>query len=102
MSSCNYSGKSLLARFRGSFGHRSRALCIGVLLMGSVLGGVPIRPEEIEEHMRAMSRAKIVQLLEHEQQPSGDPPDNGSEVRLTAESESSLVHVRELRGGGNV
>ena len=74
MSVSNGSGKSFLARFRGLLGHRSRALCIGVFLIGGALGGMPIRPEEIEEHMRSMSRAKIVQVLENEQQRSSGLP----------------------------
>lgn len=71
-------GKSLTARFRGLFGHRTRALCLGACLLGGALSGIPIRPEEIEEHMRSMSRAKIVQVLEHEQQRPSDPPGEGA------------------------
>jgi hypothetical protein len=52
------------------FGRRSRALAACVLLVS----GSPIRPEEIEEHMRNMSKAKIVQAIEHQKQHSGDPP----------------------------
>lgn len=60
-----------LARLRGMFGRRSRALAACILLLVS---GSPIRPEEIEEHMRNMSKAKIVQAIEHQKQHSGDPP----------------------------
>jgi hypothetical protein len=35
---------------------------------------MPIRPEEIEEHMRSISKARIVQVLENKQLPPGDPP----------------------------
>lgn len=82
MSYCDDSAKSFLARLRGLFGRRSRALCVGVFLLGGALSGMPIRPEEIEEHMRSMCKAKIVQLLEQEQQPPGDPLGEG-EGRLT-------------------
>lgn len=75
MSDCDRSERSLPARFRGLLGQRSRALCIGVFLIGGALGGMPIRPEEIEEHMRIMSQAKLVQILENEQA-SGGPPGN--------------------------
>ncbi len=81
MSCCDRPRRSLLARFRGLLGNRSRALCIGAFLIGGALGGMPIRPEEIEEHMRSMSKAKIVQLLENEQ-PSGDPPNREGVIRL--------------------
>lgn len=80
MSYSDESAKSFLARLRGLFGRRSRAMAVGVLLLGGALGGVPIRPEEIEEHMRSMSKAKIVQLLEHAQEPSGDPPAEGDDL----------------------
>lgn len=81
MSDFDRSGRSLLARFRGLLGQRSRALCIGVFLIGGAFGGMPIRPEEIEEHMRMMSQAKQVQILENEQA-SGDPPGSEDEFRL--------------------
>lgn len=84
MSDRDQSERSILARFRGLLGHRSRALCLGVFLAGSALGGMPIRPEEIEEHMSMMSKAKIVQILEQERIPSGDPPDNEGECRSNA------------------
>jgi hypothetical protein len=77
MSSCDDSARSVLARLRGLFGRRSRTLAVGVFLLGGALSGTPIRPEEIEEHMRSMSKAKIVQVLEREQQPPGDPPKEG-------------------------
>ncbi len=80
MSYCDCSNPSLLARFRGLLGHRSRALCMGAFLMGGALSGMPIRPEEIEELMCGMSQAKIVQLLENEQ-PSGDPPNSEGVIR---------------------
>ena len=38
------------------------------------MSGMPIPPEEIEERMRMMSKTRIAQVLEHEQEPSGDPP----------------------------
>ena len=65
---------SLLARFRGLLGHRTRALILNVFLVVAASGGAPIRPEEIEEHMRAMSKVKTAQMLEREKRPSGDPP----------------------------
>jgi hypothetical protein len=71
MPSCHASAKSLLARLRGPFGRRSRALAAGILLL---LMPMAIPPEEIEEHIRSMSNAEIVQILERKQQPPGDPP----------------------------
>jgi len=68
------SGKSRIVRFRGLFGHRSRALCVGVFLLGGALSGMPISPEEIEEHMRSMSTARIVQVCEVEQRHPSDIP----------------------------
>jgi transcriptional regulator of nitric oxide reductase len=65
-------GKSLRVRLRRLFGRRARAIAACILLLA---GGLPIRPEELEEQMCRMSNVEIVQALEHEQQPSGDPPD---------------------------
>lgn len=69
MSPCHAPAKSLLARLRGLFGRRSRALVAGIFLLF-----MPIPPEEIEKHIRSMSDAEIVQSLERKQQPPGDPP----------------------------
>ena len=80
MSFTDDSGKSLFARLRGLLGHRSRAACVGVFLLGSVLSGTPISPEEIEEHMRAMTTAKMAQVLENEQQPPSDLPFDATEL----------------------
>ena len=83
MSYSDISAKTFLARLRGLLGCRSRALAVGVFLLGGALTGMPIRPGEIEEHMRSMSKAKILQLLEHEQEPSGDPPEeSGRRLRV--------------------
>ncbi len=62
---------SYAVRLRGLFGRRSRALALGVFLL---LSPVPIRPEEVKEHMQCMSKARMVQVIEREQQPPGDPP----------------------------
>jgi hypothetical protein len=45
-----------------------------MFLVGGALVGMPIRPEEIEAHMRNMIEAEIVQILEDETRPAGDPP----------------------------
>ena len=74
------SGKSLTTRFRGLLGQRSRTLCVGVFLLGGLLSGTPIPPEQIEEHMRSMSMAKMVQVLEDGQQRPGDVPLDISEL----------------------
>jgi hypothetical protein len=71
MSSCDDCARSFFARLRALFGRRSRALAVGVFLL---LSPIPIRPEEIEEHMHCMSKARMVQILERDQQPPGDPP----------------------------
>jgi hypothetical protein len=76
-------GPSLLAKIRGLLGLRARALFLGVCLGVGALSGMPIRPEEIEKHMRCMSKAEVVQLLENERQPSGDPPESESAVHST-------------------
>lgn len=77
MSNGDDPAKSLLARLRALLGRRSRALAVGVFLLGGALSGMPIRPEEIEEQMRSMSEAKIVLILGSEQQPPADPPCEG-------------------------
>jgi len=92
---CDHSRGSLLTRFRGLLGHRSRALCVGAFLIGGALGGMPIRPEEIEEHMRRISKAKVVQILEQEHRPSGDPPDNEGEIRAEVVAEQHLAPIDE-------
>lgn len=88
MSFCRRLEGSLQVRFFSLVNHRARTLLLGLFLMGGALIGMPIKPEEIEEQMRAMSSAKSVQLLEQEQQPSGDPPENGAEVGSTARANS--------------
>lgn len=81
MACCDVSERPLLARIRGLFGKRTRALCAGAFLILGALSCMPIRPEEIEEHMRSMGKAKVVQLLENEQA-SGDPPEREDEIRV--------------------
>ena len=51
-----------------------RVLLLGMFLVGGSLIGMPCRPEEIEKHMRSMSEAEVVQILEDESQASGEPP----------------------------
>jgi hypothetical protein len=96
MSHSDKSAMPFLARLRGLFGRRSRALAVGVFLMGGALSGMPIRPEEIEEHMRSMSKAKIVQLLELEQEPPGDLPKGRRILRLRVEGGCGRCSVREV------
>ena len=93
MSDCDQPSKSLLARFRGLLGRRSRALCIGAFLVGGAFGGMPIRPEEIEEHMSSMSKAKVVQVLEQERRPSGDPPENEGQARGSVAAEQQMPPI---------
>jgi hypothetical protein len=56
--------------FRGVFSrlrllnHRARALALGIFLVVGALGGMPIRPEEIEEQWRGQSKSEMVQILE--------------------------------------
>lgn len=54
---------------------------------------MPIRPEEIEEHMCSMSKAKVIQILEQEHRPSGDPPDKEGEIRAGVVAEEHLVPI---------
>ncbi|MBV8896879.1 MAG: hypothetical protein JO051_10245 [Acidobacteriaceae bacterium] len=96
MSDCDQPSKPLLARFRGLLGRRSRAVCLGALLVGGAFGGMPIRPEEIEEHMSSMSKAQIVQVLEQEHTPDGDPPHSEVRAELAAQPLMRAVDEQEL------
>jgi len=49
-----------------SFKHRLRALLLCLPLLFGALGGVPMRPEEIENLMQTMNRQKIVVTVENE------------------------------------
>jgi hypothetical protein len=53
-----------LEKLRSLFKSRARTCALGVVLLAGVLGGVPMTPEEIEDHMRIMSQAEIVLVLE--------------------------------------
>lgn len=46
-----------------SFRHKIRGLALGAVLLAGLMGGVPMRPEEIEELMAQTSRPKIVHVL---------------------------------------
>jgi hypothetical protein len=56
--------------FRGVFdrlrllNRRARVLALGIFLAMGALGGMPIRPEEIEEQWRGQSKSEMVQVLE--------------------------------------
>ena len=52
--------------------HRLRALLLCLPLLLGALGGMPMRPEEIEELMHAMNQQKIVVTVE----------DNGNNYEL--------------------
>jgi hypothetical protein len=71
MCPCDHSAQPFRARLRSLFGRRLPAVAAAVILL---MSGMPIPPEEIQERMRMMSKIGIAQVLEHEQQPSGDPP----------------------------
>lgn len=49
-----------------SFKHRLRTLLMCIPLLFGALGGMPMRPEEIEELMRTMNQQKIVMVVEDE------------------------------------
>ncbi|HUO16428.1 MAG TPA: hypothetical protein VMX38_15690 [Verrucomicrobiae bacterium] len=49
-----------------SIKHRLRTLLICLPLLFGSLGGMPMRPEEIEELMHAMNEQKIVVTVEDE------------------------------------
>ena len=54
---------------------RARALALGLFLIVGAQSGLPIRPQEIEEHLRSQTKAEVLQVLEKENQPPGaDPP----------------------------
>ena len=46
-----------------SFRQKIRALAPGMILLAGLMGGVPMRPEEIEELLAQTSRPKIVHVL---------------------------------------
>jgi hypothetical protein len=56
--------------FRGVFSRlhllnrRARTLALGIFLVVGALGGMPIRPEEIEEQLQGQSKSEMVQILE--------------------------------------
>lgn len=66
--------KSLIERGQKYVNLRARTLLLGVFLVGCAIGGMPIRPDEIEQHMRTMSQAEVVQVLEEGTQFRVDPP----------------------------
>jgi hypothetical protein len=47
-----------------SFKHRLRALLLCLPLLLGALGGMPMRPEEIEELMHTMNQQKVVVTVE--------------------------------------
>ena len=49
-------------------------LLLGMFLASGALLGMPLRPQEIEEHMQMMANAEMVQILEEENRTSGEPP----------------------------
>ena len=52
-------GKFMLSR-------RLRALCMSTILLAGLVSGAAIRPEEIEELIRAASKARTVQVIQDE------------------------------------
>jgi hypothetical protein len=56
--------------FRGVFdclrflNRRARVPALGIFLVMGAIGGMPIRPEEIEEQWRGQSKSEMVQVLE--------------------------------------
>jgi hypothetical protein len=57
-----------LEKLRSLFHSRARTCALGVVLLAGVFGGVPMTPQEIEDHMRITSQAEIVLGLEDEDQ----------------------------------
>ena len=49
-----------------SFNHRLRSLLLCVPLLFGALGGMPMRPEEIEDLMHTMNQQKIVVTVDDE------------------------------------
>jgi hypothetical protein len=72
----------LLSRCRPLLSLRVRTLLLGVFLIGGALGGMPFRPEEIEDQMQNMSEPELVQILEDESRSEGDPA-YGTEVETS-------------------
>lgn len=54
------------------FSHKLRKATLGAALLAAALGGMPMKPEEIEELLQAHNRDEIVQVVEAEG-PEGDP-----------------------------
>ncbi len=57
---------ALLALFRRGMSERLRKLTLGFILLGGALGGMPMRPEEIEELLNKMNETTIFVLAERE------------------------------------
>lgn len=49
-----------------SLKHRLRTLLMCLPLLFGAIGGMPMRPEEIEELMRTMNEQKVVMTMEDE------------------------------------
>ncbi len=60
--------------FDGFFTRRARALALGLFLSVGAYCGLPLRPEEIEQQWQSQTKAEVLQVLEEENQPPGDPP----------------------------
>jgi hypothetical protein len=59
-----------------SFKQRLRAIFLCAALELGVLGGVPMRPDEIRALMNLMNQPKLAHVLPSEEDGGGDPPDD--------------------------
>jgi hypothetical protein len=59
-----------------SLASRLRVLVVCVALEMGVLGGVPMRPDEIQELMHQMNQPTLAHVLPTEDDEGGDSPDD--------------------------
>jgi hypothetical protein len=52
-----------------------RALFLGLTLIFGSLGGAPMRSEEIEQLMHSLNQTRICQIIRHEGDDIGGPPE---------------------------
>ena len=56
------------------FSNKLRKATLGAALLAAALGGMPMKPEEVEELLQAHTRDEIVQVMDAEE-PDDESPD---------------------------
>ncbi len=64
---------SLLALIRRGVNARLRKLMLGFVLLGGALGGMAMRPDEIEELLWKMNETKLVTMREQQDETGNEP-----------------------------